>query len=77
MTSCVIRCVPEMPTLPERNENDIHSQNVKYLSAVNPDDYIAIFFVYVGGHGPVIDLSEETLNNVRTGPLARSLSKAY
>ena len=36
--------------------NDIH-KNVKRLSAVNLDDYIAIFCV--GGHGPVIDLTED------------------
>lgn len=32
--------------------------NAKYLSQVNSKDYVAIF--YVGGHGPVIDLPDNS-----------------
>ncbi|KAI0306883.1 class I glutamine amidotransferase-like protein [Multifurca ochricompacta] len=35
-------------------------ESAKPLSAVNPDDYIAVF--YVGGHGPVIDLATDETN---------------
>ena len=34
--------------------------NAKKLSEVNVDDYAAVFFV--GGHGPVIDLSVDPVN---------------
>ena len=34
--------------------------NAKKLTEVNPDDYVAIF--YVGGHGPVIDLAVDPAN---------------
>jgi putative intracellular protease/amidase len=43
-------------------DTDIQSlvKNAKYLKDVSFDDYSAIF--YVGGHGPVFDLSKDEVN---------------
>jgi hypothetical protein len=43
-------------------DTDIQSllKNAKYLKDVSFDDYSAIF--YVGGHGPVFDLSQDEVN---------------